>query len=173
MGAEVKVDDDGNMEVIDVSPEPQKRLTDGVEAAPAPRADAEEPQRPAAPNGVQNAAPKPASQPIAPTAPTSASGVSSAQAEFFPDEPPGDLGAADKLPRDVEGLPVLGTLNMKALGKQAQDEKLVKGQRHFANLIDLLFRTGEIRAASKPEAVMEAMRRHEAAKDAEKEGVGK
>lgn len=121
------------------------------------------------------------SRPLASTPPTpSGSGngdaSSSAKGEFFPDDavvmPLNTEGDADHLPRDVNGLPVLGSLDMKALGKLAQDEGLVKGRNHFSNLIDLLYREGSIRAASKPDAVMEAIRKHYASKDLAKEGVG-
>ena len=147
MGADVEVDDEGNMTVIDVAPEPMRQLE--APAQPSPK-------------------PEPPSQPIPPTG--NGQQNDGSEPPLFPDEAPADLGAIDKLPRDVNGLPILGSLNMKELGKLAQSEKLVSGQRHFANLIDVLWKEGSIRAASKPEAVMEAIRKHEAEKDLAKEG---
>jgi hypothetical protein len=124
--------------------------------------------------GSQNA-PLAVTQPTQPTG-----GTGDALDRHFPPQVEGAVitplntdGDSEHLPRDVEGLPILGSLNMKALGKLAQDEKLVKGRIHFANLIDLLWRDGLIRAASKPESVMEAIRTHEAEKDMQLETVGK
>lgn len=81
-------------------------------------------------------------------------------------------GDDQHLPRTHAGIPILGSLNMVMLLQKATNDKLVKGKDHFANLIDLLWRDGLIRAASKPEAVLEAIRKHEAEKDMQKEGVG-
>lgn len=81
-------------------------------------------------------------------------------------------GDATHLPRTKAGIPILGTLNIVALMQVAVNEKVVRGKDHFFNLMDVLYRDGDIRAASKPEAVLEAARKHEAAKDAAKETAG-
>lgn len=80
-------------------------------------------------------------------------------------------GDATHLPRTKDKLPILGNLNMVDICRIAYAEKLVSGKEHFANLIDLLWRDGEIRAASKPEAVLEAIRKHETAKDLQGEAT--
>lgn len=107
-------------------------------------------------------------------------GGGSAKSELFPDEPPPYTVTLDngvqvhpKLERTKDGVPVLGSLNMVEIRRTAWAEKLVSGKEHFANLIDLLWRDGYIRAASTPDAVLEAIRKHEAAKDLEREAVGK
>lgn len=156
----------------------QKQKEYGQEALKQPQQAQRPPQPPPAqssPVSGGNSRPL-ASDGSTPSSPSSAVASSSAKTEFFPDDavvmPLNTEGDDDHLPRDVNGLPVLGSLDMKALGKLAQDEGLVKGRNHFSNLIDLLYREGSIRAASKQDAVMDAIRKHYAEKDLAKEGVG-
>lgn len=121
-------------------------------------------QRPNAQNGAQKPAPNGGLPNTPPTDTTGANGGSSAKDELFP--PPIE-GAT------VIELPSLGSLDMKALGKRAYDEKLVNGQKHFANLIAKMKEEGWIRDAMTADQVIEAIRKREAEKDLQREAVGK
>lgn len=173
MGAEVRVDNEGNMELIDVTPEPPKQLQDGAEAhQPPPTPSAQPTPASGSQTGIPASAVPNGSAPSTPASPLT--GGASAKSELFPEDATvielNTEGDAEHLPRK-DGLPVLGSLNMGNLLRSAYEEKLVRGKAHFANLIDLLWRDGDIRAASTPSAVMEAIRKHEAQKDMAKEGV--
>lgn len=84
--------------------------------------------------------------------------------------------SAELFPHVIEGavtieLPIIGSIDMKALGKRAFDEKLVHGQRHFADLIKKMRSEGWIRDAMNADQVIEAIRKREADKDLAKEGA--
>lgn len=146
-------------------------LQDGAEAPPQPA----EPQRPTQPPPAPPAPVQAAERPLQNGASTQNGATdgdgSSDPLERHFDQPPGDLGDMNKLPRTVDSLPVLGTLDMGDILRVAYAEKLVKGKHHFAALIDLLWRGGDIRAASTPDAVLDAIRKHEAERDQEREGI--
>lgn len=84
--------------------------------------------------------------------------------------PPPQTGATSANGGSDE-LPQVGTINMGELLRVAYAEKLVKGKSHFKNLILRMKEDGEIRDALNAEQVLEAIRKHEAAKDMQKEAA--
>jgi hypothetical protein len=79
--------------------------------------------------------------------------------------------------RDSSGFPIIGggKINMIDLLNRALAERLVNERNHFSNQIDKCIEEGLIRdpAAVSADAVLEAMRQHVAAKDLQREAVGK
>lgn len=103
--------------------------------------------------------------PLASAAPTNTGAPqdgSSAKDELFP--PPSE----DYV---TVALPVLGKLNMQALGKRAYDEGLVKGRNHWGNLINKMKDEQRLSEEMTADEVIEAIKRREAEKDVAKEGA--
>lgn len=66
---------------------------------------------------------------------------------------------------ELAEIPSVGALNMNSLYERALSGKLVKNEFHFGNLLTLLMREGSIRDAMTADQVLDAMKRHKAAKE--------